>query len=134
MVIGIGTDIVSVDRIRTLSPAAVERVLTPEEAEYCRRQQDPAERIAGRFAAKEAVLKALGTGWAQGLGWQQLKILPNEYGAPVVTLTGAAERRLREIGATHCLVSISHESAFAVAFAMALDGNQIDPSMTPTSA
>jgi holo-[acyl-carrier protein] synthase len=118
MVKGIGTDIVSVERIRALSPAAITRVLTPAEEAYCRKHHDPYERIAGRFAAKEAILKALGTGWAQGLGFGQIEILPNAEGAPETVLAGAAASKLAEIGATRCLISISHEKLFAVAFAI----------------
>ncbi len=118
MIKGMGTDIASVERIRELSPGAIARILTTEEGAYCRRHSDPSERIAGRFAAKEAILKALGTGWAQGLGWHQIEILPDNAGAPLVTLTGAAAERMQTMGATRCLVSISHEKQYAVAFAL----------------
>jgi len=118
MVIGIGTDIVEVGRIRDLSAAAVKRVLTEGEEEYCQRYNPSHERIAGRFAAKEAIFKALGTGWGQGVGWSQIEILPDELGAPVVTLTGAARERMLALGASRCLLSISHQSEYAVAFAL----------------
>ncbi len=134
MVVGIGTDIVSVQRIRDLSPGAVERFLTPEEQVYCLRHADPSERMAGRFAAKEAILKALGTGWALGLGWHQMEILPNEKGAPLVTLTGAAQQRMLFLGASHCLISISHEKLFAVAFAILQGPPGLDSVLTQTSS
>jgi holo-[acyl-carrier protein] synthase len=118
MVIGIGTDICHIERIKKLAPGAVDRVLTPAEAGYCGRFASPHERIAGRFAAKEAILKALGTGWSGGLGWGQIEILPDPAGAPLVTLTGAARDRLASLGATRCLVSISHHGEYAVAFAI----------------
>jgi holo-[acyl-carrier protein] synthase len=118
MVIGIGTDIAHIERIKKLTPEAVARLLTAPEAEYCARFQAKEERIAGRFAAKEAILKALGTGWSQGLGWGQIEILPDAAGAPVATLTGAALARLIGLGATRCLVSISHQGEYAVAFAI----------------
>ncbi|MBW8888619.1 MAG: holo-ACP synthase [Fibrobacteres bacterium] len=118
MVKGIGTDICHIERIKKLAPEAVARILTPSEAEYCGRYTSPHERIAGRFAAKEAILKALGTGWSGGLGWGQMEILPDTSGAPLVTLTGAAHAKLRELGATRCLVSISHQAEYAVAFAI----------------
>ncbi len=118
MVIGIGTDIAHIERIKKLSLEAIARFLTGPEADYCARFQARDERIAGRFAAKEAILKALGTGWSQGLGWGQIEILPNASGAPVVTLTGAALDKLNSLGATRCLVSISHQGEYAVAFAI----------------
>ena len=118
MIIGIGTDISHVERIKKLSPEAVARILTAPEAEYCGRFQARDERIAGRFAAKEAILKALGTGWSQGLGWGQIEILPDAAGAPVATLSGAALDKLRSLGATRCLISISHQGEYAVAFAI----------------
>ena len=118
MVIGIGTDICHIERIKKLGPETVDRILTEPEAAYCGRYTTPHERIAGRFAAKEAILKALGTGWSGGLGWGQIEILPDASGAPVVTLTGAAREKLLSLGATRCLVSISHQGEYAVAFAI----------------
>jgi holo-[acyl-carrier protein] synthase len=118
MVIGIGTDITHVERIKKLPPEAVARILTEREAEYCNRHKPPHERIAGRFAAKEAILKALGTGWAQGLGWQQIEILPDASGAPKVTLRDAALEKMRSLGATRCHLSISHQGEYAVAYAL----------------
>ena len=118
MVIGIGTDICHIERIKKLAPEAVARILTPAEAEYCRRYAATHERIAGRFAAKEAILKAFGTGWSEGLGWGQIEILPDVSGAPLVTLSGAARAKMSELGATRCLVSISHQGEYAVAFAI----------------
>jgi len=133
MVIGIGTDIVSIDRIQAMSEGAVARVLTADEAAYCAKYPRAGERIAGRFAAKEAILKALGTGWGQGLGWDQLEILPDELGSPRVTLRGEAHRRMLALGASHCFITISHEKTYAVAFAVLVRQEAIDPSLTQTS-
>jgi holo-[acyl-carrier protein] synthase len=118
MIVGIGTDIVKTERIRKLRPAAVARVLTEAERAYCARHADPAERIAGRFAAKEAVLKAFGTGLAQGLSWRHIEILPDLHGAPQISFSGKAASRMRQLRATHCHVSISHSSDTAVAFVL----------------
>ena len=118
MVKGIGTDITHIERIRKLGPEAIARILTPKEDAYCGHYKDPSERVAGRFAAKEAILKALGTGWAEGIGWKQMEILPDEAGAPEVVLTGAALKRLGTLGATRCHISISHQGDYAVAFAL----------------
>jgi holo-[acyl-carrier protein] synthase len=119
MVIGIGTDIAHIERIKNLGPEALSRILTEREVEYCNRYQSaPHERAAGRFAAKEAILKALGTGVSQGIAWRQIEILPDPLGAPEVTLRGAALARLGALGATRCRVSISHQGEYAVAFAL----------------
>ena len=116
MIAGIGTDIIEVSRIRR----ALERrngfafrVFTPAEREYCLAGGDSSQRFAGRFAAKEAVAKSLGT----SLSWQDVEILAGESGKPIVRLmNGAAEiaagRRI--------LVSISHCRSHAVAYAMAV--------------
>jgi holo-[acyl-carrier protein] synthase len=116
MIAGIGTDIIEVDRIRRAverRKAFVDRVFTPAEREYCLSVGDSYQRFAGRFAAKEAVAKSLGT----SLSWQDVEILPGESGKPIVRLlNGAAEiaagRRI--------LVSISHCRSHAVAYAMAV--------------
>jgi holo-[acyl-carrier protein] synthase len=118
MIVGIGTDIVSVERIRKLRDAAVSRVLTGAEEAYCRRHADPAERIAGRFAAKEAILKAFGTGLAKGMSWRQIEILPDEKGAPIVSFSGKAASQMRTLGANRCHLSISHDGGRAVAFVL----------------
>ena len=94
------------------------RLLTPAERAYCASHADAAERVAGRFAAKEAVLKALGTGLAEGASWKHLEILPDAAGAPRVTFRGAVARNLRARGATRCHISISHQGEYAVAFAV----------------
>jgi holo-[acyl-carrier protein] synthase len=118
MITGVGTDIVLVERIRKLRPSAVTRLLTPAEAAYCHRHAAADERIAGRFAAKEAILKSLGTGLGGGVTWRQMEILPDAAGAPRATFTGAVARRLRALGTTRCHLSISHQGGYAVAFAV----------------
>ena len=101
-----------------MRPAAVARLLTTAERDYCARYADPFERIAGRFAAKEAILKAFGTGLAKGLSWGQIEILPDPQGAPQVSFSGKAASRMRLLRATHCHVSISHDTDAAVAFVL----------------
>ena len=101
-----------------MRPAAVARILTAEEQKYCARYADPTERIAGRFAAKEAILKAFGTGLAKGLSWRQIEILPDSHGAPQVSFSGKAASQMRLLHATHCHVSISHDTTHAVAFVL----------------
>jgi holo-[acyl-carrier protein] synthase len=120
MITGVGTDIVQIARIRKLRPSAVSRILTPLEEAYCRKHVAADERIAGRFAAKEAILKALGTGLGGGVTWRQIEILPDEQGAPKAKFSGAVARKMKALAnpqhATHCHLSISHQGEYAVAF------------------
>lgn len=119
MILGIGVDIVEVDRIRRAvdlyGDRFVRRVFTRREAIYCRRAGHPEQRFATRFAAKEAALKALGVGWAQGLQFVDVEVTNNELGAPSVTLTGKAEQMAREMGVERILVSLTHHRDFAIA-------------------
>lgn len=93
----------------------LDRVYTPSEQLYCRGK---AERLAGRFAAKEAVSKALGTG-IRRLSWRDIEILPNRRGRPTVYLHGRAAARAHEMGATWLSVSITHTDELAIAFVIA---------------
>ncbi len=128
MIAGVGTDIVQIERIRKLRPAAVTRILTPAEEEYCRRHAAVDERIAGRFAAKEAILKALGTGLGDGANWRDIEILPDDKGAPRARFHGAMSEKISGLAAhassqagapqhtTHCHLSISHQGDYAIAY------------------
>lgn len=125
-----GTDIVQIERIRKLRPAAVTRLLTPAEEAYCRRHVTADARIAGRFAAKEAILKALGTGLGDGAHWRDIEILPDEKGAPHARFHGAVAEKIDGLAAlassppgasshaTRCHLSISHQGDYAVAYAV----------------
>lgn len=125
MVSGIGTDLVSVDRLRR----AVERtegrfllrVFTPAERDLCRDRSRAYECFAARFAAKEAVLKALGTGLS-GCRWHDIEILNGAGGQPVVVLSGGAARAAARRGVTEVLLSLAHEGKQALAFAVAVGG------------
>jgi holo-[acyl-carrier protein] synthase len=94
------------------------RVFTPAEREYCMASRTPAIRLAGRFAAKEAIFKALGTGWRGGLAWTDMEILPDGYGKPLVSLGGGCAEEAARIGVTRMLISISHTATHAVASAI----------------
>jgi len=115
LVLGVGTDIVDVARIR----AAVERhgerflnrVYTDAELAYCQKHRDPHPMLAARFAAKEAASKALGTGLAQGFGWKTFSITHDEHGAPVAVLDETGRALLAARGSTGFLVSLSHTAA-----------------------
>lgn len=121
-ILGIGTDIVDVERMRRALGRSgrrfIERAFTEREAGYCLSRADPAVHFAGRFAAKEAVFKALGTGWAGGMGWRDVEVVADE-GPPTAFLSGRAKKLACEMGALEPVrVSISHERTFAVAFAV----------------
>lgn len=119
-VVGVGVDIVETARIaRAVSRMKFrERVFTPGEREQLAAKGP--QSWAGRFAAKEAVMKALGTGWSGGVGFDQIEVTALETGQPVVQLSGRALEVSRSMGVKHVLVSISHSSDFAVAFAVAV--------------
>src|SRR3989337_1234712 len=96
-----------------------DRLLTPAEAAYCRSRPDPAEHVAVRLAAKEAVYKALqGSDAARGIGWRDIEVRRAPDGRPEVALTGVAATRARELGVTRVLLSLSHTHEAAVAVAM----------------
>ena len=115
----IGIDLVDVDRIVAVLERYPDRfrtrVLTESEQRYCGRK---VERIAGRWAAKEAISKVLGLG-VRGVGWREIEILPNRAGAPQVTLHARAARRAEFLDLDEVTVSISHERRMAVAVAVA---------------
>ncbi len=120
MIIGIGTDLVLVSRIEEVLARQGERfarrILTPDELERYRAHGQPARYLAKRFAAKEAILKALGTGLAGGMSWQDMQIDNDALGAPGVVLSGAALARLQERGGGRMLLSLSDEREQALAF------------------
>ncbi|MDW7709068.1 MAG: holo-ACP synthase [Deferrisomatales bacterium] len=119
MILGVGLDIVSVERIRALRERRGERflrrVFTAGEAGACLGKKDPAPSLAARFAAKEAGMKALGTGWSQGVGWQDLEVVSGPSGAPALVLRGRAAEaaRSRGVGAVH--LSLTHDAGAAAA-------------------
>jgi len=116
MIKGIGIDQVQIDRIRTVSPRLFERICTPAEREYCEKfGEGRFERYAGRFAAKEAVSKALGTGIAAGINWTDIEILPLPSGGPQAVLHNSAAARMEALGARRVLVSITHDKVTASA-------------------
>ena len=115
----VGIDLIDIDRIRGVLGRFPERfgrrVLTDAEQRYVGRR---VERIAGRWAAKEAISKVLGLG-VRGVGWREIEILPNRAGAPQVYLHDRAARRAEQMGLDEVTVSISHERHMAVAVAVA---------------
>lgn len=128
MIFGIGTDVLEISRIKSAvdrnGEKFLNRVFTQGEQAYCLGQRDPYPGLAARFAAKEAVFKALGTG-VLGLGWTEVEVKKYPGGAPAVVLHGAALRFAQGQGVTKIKLSISHSRQMAVAFAVALKGSEI---------
>ena len=124
-VLGIGTDITECLRITQMierhGELFVGRVYTPTEIEYCRSRKQATQHFTGRWAAKEAILKALGTGWRRGIGWRDIEVVNAPSGRPRVTLSGGAADVAEAIGIASVLVSISHCRSHATAYAVALD-------------
>ncbi|HET9000734.1 MAG TPA: holo-ACP synthase [bacterium] len=122
MIRGLGIDIIEVDRIRRAiarwGEAFLCRVFTPDERARGGASRGAAERLAGRFAAKEAVMKALGLG-RPGVGWQEIEITVDPFGKPGVRLTGRAATVAEHLGVRAWHVSISHTRLLAVAEALA---------------
>lgn len=98
----------------------LERVLTPAEQAYVRPMRDPLPHIAGRFAAKEAVFKLLGSGWRGGVAWTDVEVVNDSAGAPQVRLSGQCAELARRRGIRHILLSISHTEHYAMASAIGL--------------
>ncbi|MDH3493394.1 MAG: holo-ACP synthase [Acidobacteriota bacterium] len=119
MILSIGTDIIEVYRIRETierTPRFAERVFTDVEREYCESKgAAAAQSYAGRFAAKEALMKALKTGWRGKITWHDIEIRNDEQGVPSFELSGEALRLLDQLGAVRVHLSISHTSEHATA-------------------
>lgn len=119
MIYGIGTDIVEVDRIAARlakGPGFRDLVFTPQEIAYCEQQVHPAESYAARFAAKEAFLKAMGTGWGHGkINFNDISVTNNEAGKPLLQLIGNAASCYGELQIKQILVSLSHVKTTAIA-------------------
>jgi holo-[acyl-carrier protein] synthase len=119
VIVSIGIDIIEVRRIREVlarTPRFAERVFTAAERAYCdSRGAVAAQHYAARFAAKEAALKALGTGWRGGIGWKDVEISARESGAPFLILNGEVQKLFERSGATAAHLSLSHTTEHAIA-------------------
>ncbi|MGQ9589101.1 MAG: holo-ACP synthase [Planctomycetota bacterium] len=128
--LSVGIDIVELRRIRAACARHGERflrrILTPGERARAARLGDPVPFLAGRFAAKEAILKVLGTGLAEGVSWRDIHVEREASGAPRAELSGRALERARSKGLEKILVSISHGREYAVAQAVGL-GKEGEP-------
>lgn len=124
-VLGLGVDIVEIDRMERAierHPRLVERIFSEEERAYCEKRSRPAVHYALRFAAKEAVLKALGTGFS-GMGFRDVEVVREDTGRPVPRLSGMAAKRAVELGVIemHLSLSFTHTTAVASAVAVTAD-------------
>lgn len=119
---GIGNDIIEIARLRKAmqrhGEALLHRLFTSEEQDYCFLYKDPVIHFAGRFAAKEAIAKALGTGFGSQLSWRDIQITNQRSGKPIALFS---EPLLRRLGPIQVLLSISHCKAYATAIAIWID-------------
>lgn len=129
-ILGIGTDIVECPRIAGMieryGELFLQRVYTDREIRYCQSRKQAIQHFAGRWAAKEAILKALGSGWRRGIAWTDIEVHNNTHGQPAVSLRAGArdvadKRKIGEI-----MVSISHCRTYATAYALAVGHEESD--------
>ena len=119
-----GIDLVDFPRIEEMvnrhGKRFLNKVFTATEQAYAEANKNGIEKLAGRFAAKEAILKLMGTGWRGKIAWTDIEIVNNPAGRPEVTLRGEVEKLAEELGIKHISVSITHTANFAIASAVAL--------------
>ncbi len=122
--LGHGIDLIECSRIEKIWREHPEqflpRILTPAERAYCEKHRNPIPRIAGRFAAKEAILKVLGTGWRGAISWTDMEIENDDAGRPSVRLSGECARLAKSMGIDSILISITHTENYASASAIGL--------------
>ncbi len=125
-VLGIGTDIIECERIERMlqrhGDVFLARVYTAGEIDYCSGRKAGTQHYAGRWAAKEAVLKSLGTGWAHGIQWTDVEVVNQQGGKPNIVLAGKAKQISEQLGIREIMISISHCRSYAVAYATAIAG------------
>jgi len=119
LIVGIGVDITEVPRIRSTierrGEVFLRRIYTPGEISYCERFKNKYERYAGRFAVKEAAMKALGTGWSCGVRWVDLEVIREKSGRPTLAIRGEAGKIAARLGVKNIAVSITHTEEQAMA-------------------
>ena len=123
-IIAHGIDLVDFPRIEEMAkrhgPRFLDRIFTASEQAYADANKRGVEKLAGRFAAKEAILKLMGTGWRGKIAWTDIEIVNNPSGQPEVNLSGEVEKIAERLGIKHISVSITHTANFAIASAVAL--------------
>ena len=122
MILGLGIDLIEVARIEAshekFGGRFLSRILLPGEISYCLSHKKPGPFLAARFAAKEAISKAFGTGIGAALGWQDMEVARKESGEPYVILHGKGRQLFQERGANNLLISLSHTEHYATAVAI----------------
>ncbi len=122
MIIGLGTDIIEIPRIAEMidrhGELFINRIYTDTEIRHCQLRKHSTQHFAGRWAAKEAVMKVLGTGFIKGIGWKDVEVQNLKSGRPVLKLSGGAKRRAENIGIGEVLITISHCRTYATATAV----------------
>lgn len=119
MIVGLGLDIAEIDRmaaaIERHGAPIIERLYTPREVAYCESHKNRYERYAGRFAAKEAAMKALGTGWSRGVRWRDIEVTRETGGKPTLNLAGVAMEIAGRMGVKNISLTITHSGNLALA-------------------
>lgn len=123
-IVGLGTDIIEVHRIGEMiqrhGEVFLNRVFTPAEIAYCQQRKEYSQHYAGRWAAKEAAMKTLGTGFSRGISFTDIEVRSSQSGQPSLELHGMAQRIAGELGIVEILITISHCRAYATATAVAI--------------
>lgn len=117
MIRGLGTDVVEISRMheKIKKEGFLSIVFTKEELQYCKLKKHPSQHFAVRFAAKEAYMKAVGTGWSQDASFNEIEVLNNELGAPYINLYGKTLAHYKKANYNNIFVSMSHTSTIASA-------------------
>lgn len=119
MIVGLGVDIAEIDRVQAVierrGQAFLKRLFTPAEIAYCERHRNKFERYAGRFAAKEAAMKALGTGWRNGVTWLDIEVTRSSTGKPILQLKGRAREVADRLEVKRISLTITHSGNTALA-------------------
>src|SRR5579864_8015387 len=119
VIVGMGIDIAEVERIRGAierhGEVFLRRIFTAKEREYCERFKNKYERYAGRFAVKEAAMKALGTGWSRGVRWVDIEVVREKGGKPMLRLAGEAKNIAERLGVKNIAITITHTEKQALA-------------------
>ncbi|MBL4884455.1 MAG: holo-ACP synthase [Planctomycetaceae bacterium] len=123
-IFGLGTDITETERIASMvdrhGDAFLNRTYTPAEILYCSSKKNFTQHYAGRWAAKEAVMKSFGTGFVKGIHWVEIEVVSQPSGRPVIELSGATAQFAENLGISQILISISHCKLYATATAIAV--------------
>jgi holo-[acyl-carrier protein] synthase len=122
VIVGIGTDIIEIVRIGRVierhGEQFLHRVFTNDEITYCAKRREYLQHYAGRWAAKEAVMKVLGTGFAPGVGWKDIEVCTKSSGQPFIQLHGSVRELAEQMGIAEILITVSHCRAYATATAI----------------